>query len=301
MAVAGRVAQRPRPTSIDGWLKRMLREADPEGPALRKARDRAAKIEGLLLNDEETGVLKVHVGGSVGKGTANAPVKDLDLYLELDPAVWGDASNPPDAKQLLEAFVERLRHARRWQYERHHLRVERQTHSVGIIYQADGSANIDVVPMLVAPRLPGIFAIPRRTDGGYVQTAVLRQKELIERLDGPGRDLRDGIRLLKLWSQPRAPRLPSYALEILARSVVQRRCEHSAPGVFWAVLDHLGEDELRSRVHVAGFVSLNEQRFPGVRHRGVIMDPAVVGNNVTYRLTGDDADDIAEQARYTLA
>lgn len=290
----------PRPTRIDGWLMGRLREHAPLTDEVEKVHKRAERLAGILLKDAEMGVNATLVGGSVGKGTANAPLKDLDLYLELDPRVWGDARSPPIATVLLDNFLQRLRRSLQWQYDNGHVRVERQRHSVAVGYLAEGSANIDVVPMLLLPGTPGVCAIPRRTDGAYVETSVVRQIKLIKHLDGPGRYLREGTRLLKLWSRPREPRLPSYALEILAMYALQRGCERSAAGVLWAALDHLGEDELRSRVHVEKLIPLSEQRFPGVRHRGVIMDPAVVGNNVTYRLSGEEADDIAEQARYTL-
>lgn len=292
---------RPRPTGIDGWLRQMLRSHAPDGPALAQVQERASKVEKLLLNDPETGVLETMVGGSVGKGTANKPVKDLDLYLRLDPGVWGDASAPPDARELIESFLDRLRRARRWQYERRYLRVVRQRHSVSIVYQADHAANIDIVPMLEVPGQAGVCWIPRRTEGDYVETAVVRQIRLLQSLDGPRGHLRDGIRLLKLWSRPRALRLPSYALEVLAMYAVRSGCEASAPGVFWAVLDHLGDDQLRTPVHVEGYVSRLQQRFPGGHQPCVIMDPAVVGNNVVYSLRRVEGDEIAKQARYTLA
>ena len=63
---------------MDGWLKEMLRKHAPDSAAMSRVRDRAAKLEQLLRNDPETGVLQVLVGGSLGKRTANARIHNRD-------------------------------------------------------------------------------------------------------------------------------------------------------------------------------------------------------------------------------
>lgn len=136
--------------AIEPMLRGLLGDLSTADSAYDKAMERARRYAHTLENDPEFGVLGSRIGGSLGKGTAIAPLSDVDLYLYLDEAAWNSTRG---ASLRASTIIGRLRTrvAKRLHFEitSGYARIRKQRHSVGIQFHKQGSVNIDVVPAIV--------------------------------------------------------------------------------------------------------------------------------------------------------
>lgn len=282
--------------SIEPELKALLNGLSTADEHYANAARRAEAYATTLRNDGDFGVIGTRVGGSIGKGTAIAPLSDVDLYVYLDARHWQTRGRALQPGTVIGRLHGRLEKRLTFEISQGHTRLRRQTHSVGIRFNRPGSVGIDVVPALVDDEDATVAWIPRRRTTQYVQTSVGRQLQLFDAIDSPFRYLRRGIRLLKFWNREHG-QLPSYAVEILGVHAVARGCPRTEMGVFLAALDFVGETNMRSPVAVQHFF---RYRLPR-RRACVVMDPAMPDNNVCAEWGAADGDRLGAAARYTLA
>lgn len=282
---------------IEPALRALRERLSPSDRDYAVAIERTERYAGSLLNDAEFGALGWRVGGSIGKGTAVAPLSDVDLYLYLDDAVWrtarGDTLRPSTVIGRLHKRV-----ARRLDFEIRsgHVAVRRQAHSVGIRYKKRGAVGIDVVPAIVRDGAIDEVVIPRRGTDLFIPTSIERQLALLDHLDSPFKYLRRAIRLLKFWNRQHATVLHSYAVEIICMFVVARHCKRTELGVFLAALDFMASTSMREPIYIEHFFQFTPPR----RRACVIFDPAIPDSNLGAHLDARDGDHLGSVARHTL-
>lgn len=170
------------------------------------------------------------VGGSFGRSTVLEPVKDLDLFLKLDPTLFFPSGTWEEPQQLLEhllreataafkqpdpaagelkgvapAELSRLKSAT--------LRL--QDHSVGVQLPGE-SVWFDLVPLLPHKSEPGKWVIPDRTRKTFIFTDPERQHQVMKDAgQAKGIALNRYIRLIKLWNQAQKAGYKSFYLEVM--------------------------------------------------------------------------------------
>jgi hypothetical protein len=282
---------------VDVFIDQLLQDITPRDQDFAKAMKRAEQYGQILKNDRSMNVIDFVVGGSCGKRTALVPVRDVDLYVYVNPAGWlKDNRQPYAPASVMRFFQERLEHtlsSRGFGY----VNVRRQRHSIGLVYSGENSVHVDVVPARWDGNRDQIVEIPERGTGAWVKTSVHRQMELLDRLDVTNRALRRAIRLLKLWKDAYRLTIPSYALEVLGIHAASSSERVMHPRwLFMQVLRYINNTELEQTVAVDHFVEHDEPDWSEVR----IMDPAVPDNNITGDLTEGDREELVECARTTL-
>ena len=281
--------------AIEPRLKELLAGLSTADEHYANAARRAEAYATTLRNDAEFGVSGTRIGGSIGKGTAIAPLSDVDLYVYLDARHWQTRGKTLQPGTVIGRLYSRIEKRLTFELTQGHTTIRRQAHSVGIRFRRAGSVGIDVVPALVDPADVTVALIPRRRTTQYIQTSVERQLQLFDAIDSPFHYLRRGIRLLKIWNRSFG-QLPSYAVEILGIHAVARGCPRTESGVFLSALDFIGETNMRSPVAVEHFYTY---RLPS-RRACVVMDPAMPANNVCEAWGAAEGDKLGDQARYSL-
>ncbi len=283
--------------AIDPLFKTLLDTLKPADISYTRAIERVQRYASTLANDGDFGVVGTRIGGSIGKGTAIAPLSDVDLYLYLDAERWRSTSGgqlrPSTIIGRLRARVAQRLH---FEIDAGHARVRKQRHSVGIKFLKAGSVGMDVVPALVEDGDIREAWIPNRRADEFVATSVERQIALIKELDSPVRYLRRGIRLLKLWNRQADAHLHSYAMEVLGIFAVTRGCKRTASGVFLAAMEFIARTDMREPVFVEHFFRYDPPR----RRACVIYDPAMPDNNLGAHLDARTGDRLGTAARRSL-
>lgn len=284
-------------SALEDAIKQLLEELSTGDPAYEVAIERAEKYARSLRNDREFGVVGTRVGGSIGKGTAIAPLSDVDLYLYLDQDVWrtsrGGSLLPSTVIGRLRSRIEQRLH---FEIDTGHASIRTQRHSVGIRFKKKLSVGIDVVPALVEGEDVEVALIPRRQTDTFVETSVERQLRLIDELDSPFHYLRRGIRLLKFWNRQADVGLHSYAVEVLGMHAVVRGCKRTVMGVFLSTLGFIAETNMREPVYIEHFFRFS----PRTRRACIILDPAMPNNNLGELMDARDGDRLGAAARRAL-
>jgi hypothetical protein len=138
----------------------------------------------------------------------------------------------------------------------------------------------------------------RSTRGTRLRRATARRSDTEEQLTStttPHRPLRDAVRLLKRWRSGHELPLISYALEVLGMHTRATRRLSTPAGIFLGVLDGVGDGLLLKGVHLPDLFPK-----PGCADPVRVFDPADRNSNLTASLDEEDAEDIANQARFTL-
>lgn len=275
-------------------------------PEVVEALDRAlalppsAALGAVALGDQIGAALRQHPGiraiearisGSVAKGTAIRPLRDLDVIVVLDrdnPHVSPDRIRPLD---LIQRVSEAISAAQRDEIRRGLREVFPQDHSTALL-TPDGEPDIDFIPAFV--ERGGYLRIAERSTRRYVLTSVDRQRDALKRLSGRAPGLLPAIRLLKAWRKaaPRRVHVGSYALELLGMHAVAQG-EAEASRVVEHTLALLSTPELRFAINGAHHL---EKRARGLS----IADVAVPKNNVAAGLTLEQRRRTAQHAARTL-
>lgn len=175
----------------DDYLRSLLAKyhVDPAGPRAVAEHQIAPVIQvwgGQYLRD-------IRLSGSIAKGTANAGVNDMDLFIELDP------TTPLNLQGIYESLLAAA--ARQWP-------VRRQNVSVGV---NAGRYHFDLVPARLQAGYQNWFALWREKQKTWTQTNVELQVQTVAR---SGRT--EEIRILKLWRTLAGLEFPSFVLELAA-------------------------------------------------------------------------------------
>lgn len=283
--------------ALDEALRHVLEEFSIADSAYDAAIERTQRYARSLENDREFGVVGSRIGGSIGKGTAIAPMSDVDLYLYLDDDVWrsmrGGLLSPHTVIGRVRSRVEKRLC---FEIQNGYATIRPQRHSVGIKFRKENSVGIDVVPALVSGRDVEAALIPRRPTGMFVETSVERQIELINALDSPFRYLRRGIRLLKHWNKTAGVGLHSYIVEVLGMYAAAEGCTRTAAGVFISTLDFIAETDMREPVYIEHYFRFSRRASRACS----IFDPAMPNNNLGEAMSARDGERLGAAARRAL-
>lgn len=284
----------PYAPNLQPLLQAVVEEVRPTQSELEEAQRRGEKVGQVLQNDGYCESFLI--GGSVVKGTALSPVKDVDVFVLLDEPEWmstlGKLYHP---RTILARFDERLRQTYGHLEMKGHATIRRQRRSVSVRFTNEYTVNIDVVPVL---RDKGSkLRVLERWEGDWTPTHPERQIKVLGRHDTSKEPVRDALRLLKLWRRTNRVELPSCALEVLVLLMRKHKAPPASGALFELVMGYIAETGLRQPVDV---------QEHGVEKRGTvtILDPAVAGLNVTSEMTAAERDvvvDAAKAARNRLA
>lgn len=281
----------PYAPNLQPLLQAVVEEVRPTQAQLEQALKRGEKVGQVFLND---GIYDSFlIGGSVAKGTALHPVKDVDVFLTLDEPRWistlGELYHP---RTILARVHERLTQTYGHLEEKGHAKIRRQRRSVSVRFTNEHTVNVDVVPVL---RDRGArLRVLERWEGDWTPTHPERQIKVLGRHDTSKEPVRDAIRLLKLWRRAGRVPLPSYALEVLVLLMRKHKAPPVSGALFELVLGYIAETGLRQPVDV---------QEHGGEKRGVvtILDPAVAGLNVTTEMMAADREAAVAAAKAARA
>jgi hypothetical protein len=278
---------------LEGYASARLKALKPTEQHLNDAKARANNLGSMLCGKNGLGCQGYRIIGSLIKGTANNPVKDIDLVVLLDESYWGSKGSRYKPATVIGSLTRRLEQTYAPEIEGGHVTVYRQDHSTGVVFTKESRVNVDIVPAFLVDNKKKILEIPERSTKDWVPTAPQNQLTILRRMCEGRPALRRAIRLLKNWraNTSNFP-LSSFSLEILAQFVVYHKTPHTPMSIVEAVLRLIVETELTVPV------SLVDQRIPD--DEVVIMDTGVRGNNIARYLDRSDREHIVALAAERL-
>lgn len=280
-----------RLTPLEARVTRLLDARTPPDSLVQDGRRRAEALGELLCGPSGIGGLRYTLIGSVARQTANAPISDVDVLVELDEADFRTRGGRKAPGTVLRVLHERLKQRYSDLEEHGHVVVRQQTHSSGLQFLSDRRVDIDVVPAFRVSE--HLYEIPERGTRRWIQTSPARQVQTLDRLELVGRPVRQAVRLLRLWRRfGRSQPVPSMAMEVLALHARKHEASATALGLFEATLRWMEASRLREPI------ALSHQPLP--RAALVIMDTGVAGNNLGRGVSAHQRDAMVARARETL-
>lgn len=216
-------------------------------------RERAdASAQQVALRDQ----LRLHLAGFVDsrlvgsyhRGTAIRPLKDIDVFVVLDPSQRrGDVPEAP--LRLLETIDRALRAS----YPSHQPRIQRR--SVNITFSGTG-IGYDIVPAFAATARPDTeppyYEIPDRRVPTWIRTnPALHRKACIAANDRSGGMLNGLIKAAKHWNCGNDKPLSGFHIEVMSYSAFQWKPDDPRAGLR-DLFQHLASEVLRDCLDPAG-------------------------------------------------
>lgn len=161
------------------------------------------------------GVETSFLTGSYARGTAIRPLDDIDVFVQLQPAVHGDLRQLPPLRLL-----EHLHRAVRASYPDHKPRI--QGRSVHLDFTGTG-IGYDLVPAFAvgAPAAPESFMIPDRQQDGWIPTNPRGHRDACIAANQQAGGMLNGlIKAVKCWNRTHGANLGlrSFHLEVMSYS-----------------------------------------------------------------------------------
>lgn len=217
-------------------LNNAFRHLEPSPETRRQLNAQATLIRQALRARLKKCLIRDFVGGSFGRATVLAPVKDLDIFLMLDPerffpgGIWEDplallehlkreaelAFGKPDqsAGELKDVSPEALRCLAQ-------ASLRLQEHSVGIQLPGEG-VWFELVPLLPHKSLSDKLVIPDRGRKNFILTDPETQYEVMKQAAKKmGGALNRYIRLIKAWNRAHGQLYKSFYLEVMCYDAFQ--------------------------------------------------------------------------------
>jgi hypothetical protein len=239
--VALQVESRPRVIATDGVdaaLRAVLQSIEPT-PAQKDGARRSHNHLRRLLDSGQMGprIGDIYLSGSYARNTAIAPLDDVDLIVEIDPAAWRSDylfSARPSPERLLQSFASALR------YRYPHSSVIRQRRSVCLRLN---HLDIDVVPAIPTDQ-EGIILVPDRYSDDWIRSAPKLHTRIASAVNAKQLgQLKPLVKIVKLWNSnlPANARCKSFMIETIATRIFSEiRIGTPAQGaiLFWDFLAH---------------------------------------------------------------
>ncbi|MDP2316697.1 MAG: hypothetical protein Q8P41_27630 [Pseudomonadota bacterium] len=215
-------------TSATSLLRRIAADTALDESRRTLLQERMGPVVARLKRTKslEFRVVRYFVHGSTVRGTAVASdVDDLDIIVELEPGPLQRDGQLLDARLCLKHFHRLLKLQWRGLLAARSIRTQLQSHSVGLNWEP--RHRIDVVPAVRGTE-PGQYLVPEIARGAgsmriptaWVPTFPEPFNAHMMNLAGAAPDLRDGVRLLKMWKRAIRERdatlacVSSYAIEV---------------------------------------------------------------------------------------
>lgn len=153
-----------------------------------------------------------YLSGSYARGTAIAPLDDVDIIFLIDVSRWNSPlfSSRPSPDELLKSFSRAVR----YRYPESSVRLQRRSVCLQLNH-----INLDIVPAIALDKDGTTIEIPDRSQDTWIRTSPKTHSEFSSRVNlARGKRLKPVIKLLKFWNTnlPSTARLKSFAIETMA-------------------------------------------------------------------------------------
>ncbi|MBK7760106.1 MAG: nucleotidyltransferase [Deltaproteobacteria bacterium] len=145
-----------------------LKALQPTEQHLNDAKNRANKLGSMLCRKNDLGGARFHTIGSLVKGTANNPVKDIDLVVVFDETYWQTKGGRYKPATVIGDLARRLEKTYAPEIDGGHVTVYRQDHSTGVVFTRESRVNVDIVPAVIVDSKRKILEIPERSTKEWV-------------------------------------------------------------------------------------------------------------------------------------
>lgn len=202
---------------------------------LRAGEDREAKRQERNVFDamkRRLGPRESILSGSYGRSTAIRPLNDIDLFLIFTQDRSGNGRG-----ETPEQFLVRVKQALEAEFPGKQARL--QNRSVNIEFNGTG-IGFDVVPALEDPRQPGVYTIPDRQRGKWIQSNPSKHIEACDTANTSAKQqLKPLIKSVKRWNHLQGKPVPSFLLEVMAYAGITSFRPESGLSVFAQGMAHL--------------------------------------------------------------
>jgi hypothetical protein len=273
----------------DRTILEYLKQIEPTGAQKEGARRSHSFLRDVLCTGNfESRVKTSYLSGSYARGTAIAPLDDVDIVFVINSNAWKARffSSLPSPTGVLESFARAVR----YRYPESSVRVQNRSICLQMHH-----LDIDLVPAIEVDASASVIWVPDVREDGWIRSApkihAATASELNRRHDGLFKPL---VKLLKAWNSnlPRTASLRSFAMETLAtRLFTSHKFANleEAVSMFFDFIAWINNDACHYRWANRCGISAN---FWGI----AAADIAGTGSNVLGKLTWERWQRFAEHA-----
>jgi predicted nucleotidyltransferase len=194
-------------------IKDFLKEIEPtpsqKRGAVRSHNNLRAELDKGEFQDR---ILYSYLSGSYARGTAIAPLDDVDVVFVVDRTFWDIPifSSLPEPEELLKSFTRAVK----YRYPNSRVRTQRRSMCLMLSHIA-----LDVVPAVEDKSKESCIMIPDRKSDKWILSCPKIHSEIAAEVNNDNRKLlKPLIKLLKYWNStlPEKVRLKSFAIETIA-------------------------------------------------------------------------------------
>lgn len=157
-------------------------------------------------------ILDSYLSGSYARGTAIAPIDDVDIIVVVDPEGWPRRflNSHPEPDRILQSFARAIR----YRYPQSSVRVQRRSVRLNLYH-----LNIDVVPAVEVDGGDHRIEIPDAESDDWIRSAPKMHTQIAADINqAQGGRFKPLVKLLKSWNSalPETANLKSFAVETIA-------------------------------------------------------------------------------------
>lgn len=277
--------------------KRVNLKRDDASKYRKQAQGVRDKIEALIAENPDYGLVKTLVSGSLAKGTALSDLNDIDLvaYVKSDIA-------PQNEAKLLGWLAERLRKA---YPQKDASDFEPKTHVVRVSFRGTG-LDVDVGPVHYEgdPEDRG-YLVDHHTGKRVLTSIPLHLKFIRSRKESHGKNYAQLVRLLKWWVRQRKQsdtsfRMKSFLTELLVAHIADGGAPLSdMPSSMEAFFRYVVTSGLEQRVAFYDYYAASKLP-PPTSDAIEVFDPVNPENNVAAGYSTTDRANIVSAAEDAL-
>lgn len=258
--------QTPNLPPILTQLNSAFLNLEPSAEQCKQLNAQATVIRQALQARMKKALPRTIMGGSFGRSTVLAPVKDLDIFLTLEPQHFFQGGVWPDASAVLERLKQEAEQALRRpdltagelkgvppealsRLARATLRL--QDHSVGVLLPGE-AVWFDLVPLLPHKSEAGKWVIPDRVRQTFIYTDPEKQHRVMKQAaQTMGGALNRYIRLIKAWNREHGQLYKSFYLEVMCYDAFKSTPPNMLTG-FETLVTHLSARVLEKQPDPTG-------------------------------------------------
>lgn len=162
-------------------------------------------------------IINSYLSGSYARGTAIAPLDDVDIIFLIDASHWNSPllSERPSPDELLKSFSRAVR----YRYPESSVRLQRRSVCLQLNH-----INLDIVPAIALDKDGKNIEIPDRSKGSWIRSSPKTHSDFSSKVNqARGKRLKPVIKLLKFWNSnlPSTARLKSFPIETMATRIFE--------------------------------------------------------------------------------
>lgn len=238
--------------TIPQAFNQLLNQIEP-AEAIRTPLDiHANRLRSAISSKLGKGATRHFVGGSYGRRTDLHPIKDIDIFFQMNTQIFSIQGEHDKPAQVLERLRKEVQLAcKAGPPELVNAQTRVQGHSVGV-HIPGVEAWFDVVPLFPHPSESGKWWLPDVERKGMIYSDPELQHSLLKQSAGRmGGNLNRYIRLIKRWNLMQGKPFRSFYLEVMCYDALPLQPSSFADGMRQTAA-HLGRKVLARQPNPAG-------------------------------------------------